>query len=201
MSGLPGGIDGLHRRPASRWGPGLLAIGAVATALGVFFTVTGITGAVEAASGIREDAVATGFVGGSIAIEGADDKQTVYLDLDGVVSESNRDAIVSDTSCEVTSEGFRDRFDGSRQGVSTTIGDLSSVGTFTLPRGFGRLQCIGNDRPLVVSPQGGGAVFVAVLEIIGGVVLAGLGIAGGVVGWLRRRRARPAAPPPAGLPR
>lgn len=167
--------------------------GAVAVLAGVYLLVTGILGAVEAATGIREDAVATGVVGESIAIEGADAKQTVYLDLAGVLNSVTQERIVADTRCEVTAEGFRDAFSGSFQGVSTTIGNLSSVGTFTLPEGFGRLQCAGAaaGRPLIVSPKGGGAVFAAVLKIIGGLVLAGLGATVCIIGFLRRRR-RPA---------
>ena len=165
--------------------------GVVAVLLGVYLLVTGVLGAVEAATGIREEAVATGSVGESIAIEGASAKQTVYLDLDGVINSVTQERIVAATRCEVTAEGFRDSFSGSVQGVSTTIGDLSSVGTFTLPEGFGRLECAGAGagRPLIVSPKGGGAVFAAVLKIIGGAILAGLGIAVAIIGFLRRRRA------------
>ena len=191
MSGLPGGIEGLDDRPRTGWGPLLLALGLAGVLVGVFFVVTGIKDAVEAATGIREEAVATGSVGESIPIEGADAKQTVYLDLDGIINSVTQESIVANTDCQVTAGDFRDSFSGSRQGVSTTIGDLSSVGTFTLPEGFGRLECVhrgGRQVPLIVSPQGGGAVFVAVLKIIGGVVLAGLGITLLVIGLLRRRR-------------
>lgn len=196
MSGLPGGIDGLHDRPRTRGGSVLMALGAAGLIVGVLFVAIGIGDAVEEASGIREDAVAAGAVGESIAIEGADGKQTVYLDLDGISNSVTQERIVAATDCQVTAEGFRDDFTGSRQGVSTTIGDLSSVGSFTLPDGFGRLQCVTNPsrgvpsgQPLLVSPRGGGAVFIAVLKIIGGVIAAGLGGTGLVIGWLRRRRA------------
>ena len=191
MSGLPGGIEGLDERQRTGWGPALLALGVGAFIFGVLFLVTGIKDAVDAASSIREDAVATGLVGESIPIEGADAEQTVYLDLDGIVNSVTQEAIVADTDCQVKAGDFRDSFSGSRQGVSTTVGDLSSVGTFTLPEGFGRLECVnrgGRQVPLIVTPQGGGAVFIAVLKIIGGVVLAGLGATMAVIGFIRRRR-------------
>ncbi len=157
MSGLPGGIDALDERTRTGWGPFLLALGAAAVIFGVLFVVNGIKNAVDAATGIREDAVATGFVGCRSRIEGADAKQTVYLDLDGIVNSVTQEAIVADTDCRVIAGDFRAGFSGSRQGVSTTIGDLSSVGTFTLPEGFGRLECVNRgDRqvPLIVTPTG-----------------------------------------------
>jgi hypothetical protein len=168
-----------------------LALGAVLSILGILGLAYGIGFAVGSANALADDAVARGVVGaGPVAFETHERKLTVYLDVDGVTNDSNRqDSLASATACDVTARGFEKRFSGSRQGASTTLGDYVSVGSFTLPVSAGRIACSGADGlPYLVTPVGAGDVFGAVGLIIAGVVVAIAGVALAVVGNGRRRR-------------
>lgn len=120
----------------------------------------------------RDEAVATGRVaalGGAdtpvVSFSGEGD-YTVWLDLDGVTLSNRRDTIVAATNCAVGFEnGGSARFRGARQGSSVTIGDRSTVGTFTAPEGrmalicrqlpFGRRRgrrVLTEERPFFVTP-------------------------------------------------
>lgn len=196
---LPGGIDagGRRRRGATL----LLVVGAVALAGGIGVLAYAIGMAAGSAGAIGEDAVAEGTLSPesaarAIPFESTERDLTVYLRFGGVFSNTDtQESAASATSCQVVSGGLKKTFDGSRQGTSATIGDYTSVGSFTLPQSSGRITCRyerfsaaqPSEVPFVVTPHGTDEVTRSVLLIFAGV---GIGILGGwaaVAGWLRRR--------------
>ncbi len=67
---------------------------------------------------------------------------TVWLSSSGVVNRLDRDRIVAATNCAaVFSDGESVSFRGAIQGSSVTLGDRSTVGTFTAPAGTVTVAC------------------------------------------------------------
>ena len=67
---------------------------------------------------------------------------TVWLSSSGVVNSLDRDRIVAATNCTaVFSDGESVSFRGAIQGSSVTLGDRSTVGTFTAPAGTATVAC------------------------------------------------------------
>ena len=96
----------------------------------------------------REDAVGSGRVAAlrgaptpAVRFTGQGD-YTVWLETDGVTLSNTRELIVAATNCTAAFErGGSTRFRGARQGASVTIGDRSTVGTFSMPAGAVALTC------------------------------------------------------------
>ena len=133
----------LHRRRNPAW----LVLAILLASAGAAGIVWFVWAQLENAPG-RDEAVAGGRVA---ALRGADTPvvrfsgegaYTVWLDLDGVTLSNNRELIVAATNCAAGFENGRSaRFRGARQGANVTVGDRSTIGTFTAPRGEVALSC------------------------------------------------------------
>lgn len=67
---------------------------------------------------------------------------TVWLRTDGISLANNRERVVAATNCAATvGDGSVRRFRGAIQGSSVTVGDRSTVGTFSAPEGRVALRC------------------------------------------------------------
>jgi hypothetical protein len=176
----------------------LLILGLVVLGVGLTGVGRGIGQAVGQAGALDDDAVATGRVGGAaVAFESAEPELSVYLDFHGGFGDSDtQDRIAASTTCTVSGRGFEKNFSGARQGVSATLGDYVSVGSFTLPGSAGRIACAGREPvlPFLVTPHSTGEIGKSVLLIIAGVAVAGLGGVAAVIGLLRLRRRRRQVP-------
>lgn len=152
--------------------------------------------AFDSSNAIRDDAVATGTTGAPLRFTApAGLKLTVYVDAPGP---GEPDEVAARLRCAVRGDGLDEAFSGARQRVSTTIGVLASVGSFTSSGGAMRLQCAGSPEALVVTPASGMSVFGGVLLLIAGVLLAGLGVALFVIGARRDQQGGRPWPPRAG---
>jgi hypothetical protein len=197
---LPGAIDFGERQPKGG-GTVLLVAGLLVLVAGILGAAYGIGQAIGQAGAITDDAVARGFVrpgfGQAIAFETPRPKLTVYLDFDGITSNSVvYDDASGATSCEVTArDGSVRTFTGARQGTAATIGDLVSVGSFEVPSPSGRIRCgytrsgggLPSEVPFLLTPHSTGEVVVPVLIIIGCVFAA---IGGGWAAFVGRSRRR-----------
>ncbi len=135
-----------------RRSPGWLVLGILLVGIGG----AGIVWFVAAQLGnapARESAVATGrlaALGGpptpAVRFSGQGD-YTVWLETSGVTLSDTRELIIAATDCVAT---FADgaspaRLRGARQGASVTVGDRSTLGTFTAPAGDIAVRC--SQRP------------------------------------------------------
>jgi hypothetical protein len=159
----------------------------------------GIIKVVDQTSAIRDDAVAQG----SVAVPGADPERaefvsgkaqaySVYLDID-TSSENFRDDVVAETTC-VARFGTGDEVTmrGNRQGTSSTLGDLSSIGYFTAPEGPVAVVCgqsgfsrPNSSLPFFVSP-GTTNVFGGIGYILGGAGLLAASLVLAIFGFRRK---------------
>jgi hypothetical protein len=117
---------------------------------------------------------------------------SVYVIID-TSSSDYRDRIVRNTSCRATFvDGSSAEFSGARQSFSSTIGDTSSVGTFTAPEGRVTVGCVqgtGGSIRFIVSP-GTVSIGAPVAFIIGGAFALAFSVFAGIKAFSGRRRAR-----------
>lgn len=182
-----------------RWTRGWVRIvlGALTAAIGTAALAAGIVHTVQEGSRARDEAVARGTVGGPPVTVPAGD-HTVWLDLD-TNDEHERDLTVRDTACAAGDLDDVD-FRGARQGSSVTIGDLSTVGTFTAPARGTTMRCAytaGTRRSqrqrfaapaFLVAPGRPSGATTGVLVIVGGAFALVAGIL--LIAWGAGRRAR-----------
>jgi hypothetical protein len=203
------------RQSVRRRGWVRIVLGAAGLVAGIVAAVIGILDAVDTRGKIESDAVARGVVrvsdgefGPPVSFEappGGPHDYSVYLIFakgNVVNREDEEDAAVRSTGCQATLPNERQvTFSGNVQGVATTIGRASSVGSFTSPPGGVEVRCAYGQgsrrtrfrRPdsvaYVVTPGKPSAFGGGVLLIIGGVALA---LGGGfLIGWGWRGTRRP----------
>lgn len=207
----PPGGDPFGSRPSRRRRGWIrVVLGVVVLVGGCVAAIGGIVRAVDERDRIESGAVARGVVTAvapeeeRVTFEVPDrDRRdyTVYLLFEGVVSkEPEQELAVRDTGCTATlPSGDQTTFRGSRQNVSSSVGQASSVGHFSAAPGTVAIRCAyvsssrrsRRQRPdsvaYVVTP-GKPAALTGTLAIVGGVFAA---LAGGFLsawGWRGRRQ-------------
>lgn len=188
-----------RRRPWRTWASvAAMVVGAVLTAVSVWAMFRG-TGDVDGR------AVASGTVA---ALDGPSaeparftaprsGRYTVWLRTDGITLVGNREAVVAATVCDVRrADGTVSTFRGSRQGESVTIGDRSTVGTFTAGEGQVEVSCrqepfgrrrgydrLRSERSFLVAPGPPGSGIWPMLAVTAGMLLV-------IFGAIARSRAQ-----------
>jgi hypothetical protein len=200
----------LERRRSVPW----LLLGGLLVVVGIGGVALFVVQLAEPSSDLVDGAVAAGRIAGvsspptpatTFIVEVAG-PYTVWVDTDGTVSTSTRDAIVAAVNCEVTlADGTSTSFRGAIQGTSVISGDIATVGSFDAPVGatavscrsepFGRVALrdqLEKERDFFVtagSPDGDWLPFVALFVGIPALIVGGLAIGRGWTGSLRRRTA------------
>ncbi|HEX6388583.1 MAG TPA: hypothetical protein VFZ89_04025 [Solirubrobacteraceae bacterium] len=200
----PNALVRRHRNPV--WG-----------LLCVVLVVGGLAGIVAAIldfsdADVEGDAIARGRVG---ALDGPETpavrftaperrQYTLWLNTDGVSISERRENVVAATNCAVGyADGGSKRFRGAIQGSSVTLGDHSTVGTFTAPAGTVAISCrqlpfghyrtrswLREEHPLLVvagAPPGDLTSWLLLFGGIGALLLAVLPGSRWLGGSLRRR--------------
>ncbi|HRE03262.1 MAG TPA: hypothetical protein PLV68_18335, partial [Ilumatobacteraceae bacterium] len=196
-------VQRLTSSPETPSAPGKAGIGCgfgvLVLTLGIAALIVGIVGLVRANNSLRADAVAVGYA----APRGtqpdthrftadSDRSYSIYIDLD-TSNENRRDSIVASVECQAAFQnGTTAHIRGSRQGTSTTIGDVSSIGKFDAPAGAVAVACYqvsnsggGNSLLYFVTP-GKSRFLVWILVTVGGGLLIALGIVLGIMRLVRK---------------
>ena len=152
---------------------GLLMIVAGCVAVGV-----GIVAVIGERNRIDDEAVARGALPQELNFTAESREYRVFI-IGG-----NAESQAGQTACQ-TSSGAD--FNGSQQGVSVTLGNASSVGTFDSPGGALTIACDGPEgASFVVTPTGDGLLRSILMIVFGALVgAAGLGLA--IWGLIGRR--------------
>lgn len=193
------GFAGANGVPArTRWGRRLGAVaGALLVVIGLAGFGWGLWTTITAGRAIDDDAVARGAVappgteGEAVAfVAPGRERYTIWLDTGGT-TEEQRDIVVGSVACAVrTSDGTVAEVRGSRQGSAVTLGNRSTVGTFTSAEGRVEVACAhqrsGSARTVLIVPGGPEAAGLAIAAMVLGVFAA----VGGTIllGALRRSR-------------
>jgi len=160
----------------------------------------GVIKVVDQASTIRDDAAASGNValpgetpGVAHFVAGRAERYTVYVDLD-TSSENLRDDVVAETTC-VAQFGNDEQVTlrGNRQGTSNTLGDLSSIGSFSATEGPVAVICgqSGTSRPsatirFLITPGSPSSVLDGIWYIFGGAGLLAASLVLAIFGFRRK---------------
>jgi hypothetical protein len=135
-------------------GPIRVVLGFVLLVGGLIVLGTGIVAVVKERDRIEEEAVARGKLSETVKFRAATAREyQVYVIFGGRISDTEaQDQAIGETACAVSTG---ERFSGSRQGTSITIGQASTIGTFSAPAGAITVACTGPDaEDYVVTPSG-----------------------------------------------
>ncbi|MCU1393982.1 MAG: hypothetical protein JWM34_2410 [Ilumatobacteraceae bacterium] len=174
--------------------PGWLLAAVLFLAGGAACLVHGIIEIVDINDATVAHAVARAEINGSGNVAQFAAPKTMTYTIYAIIDTSNsnqRDQLIANTSCQIQSfNGGTLSVSGNNQGSSTTIGDVSSIGTFRVPEGEVTVRCdsaYGDRYDYIVSP-GTSSVGGAVAFIIGGAFALVPGIIALVKTFGRRRR-------------
>lgn len=187
---------GFDERPPRRTRPVWLLVFVVFLVGGGFSLVRGIIEIVRENDAVLDDAVAEGQAESEARpVTFVATRSQVYSIYEIIDSDSSddRDRIVANTSCRATFvDGSSAEVSGASQSVSSTIGDTSSVGTFTAPEGQVIVACVqrtGGSIRFIVSP-GTANIGAQIAFIIGGAFALAFSVFAGIKAFSGRRRAR-----------
>jgi hypothetical protein len=158
-------------------GPLRILIGLLLIVAGLVGVGAGIVAVIGERDRIEDDAVAEGTLPAELDFTAETREYRVF------VISGNAESDSADTACRTS--GGAD-FDGSNQGVSVTLGNASSVGTFE-GDGAMTIACDGPEgERFIVTPTGGNLVR-SILIIVGGALVGALGLGLLIWGLVGRR--------------
>jgi hypothetical protein len=158
-------------------GPIRIIVGLLLIIAGIAGVALGIVAVIGERDRLDDESVASGNLPGQLDFTAEQREYRVFVVGGNAESDSTATACRTSTGTE---------FDGSDQGVTVTLGNASSVGTFD---GAGRMS-IACDGPegvrFIVTPKGGNLVR-SILIIVGGALIGALGLALMIWGLIGRK--------------
>ncbi len=179
-----------RRGPRPVW----LAIFIVAVLAGVGLITYGIVDLVRANNAVVDHAVARGPTNGELTtvqfVATKAQRYTVYVIIHS--SDSNlRESVISDTACSIRfADGTTASITGSRQSTASTVGSVSSIGSFDAPEGKVAIRCdqgILGGVDFIVSP-GSVDIFGGIGLVFGGVGALAVAVFALIKTFSKRRR-------------
>ena len=158
-------------------GPIRVLVGLLLMAAGAFGVVFGIVAVIGERDRIEDEAVARGNLPAQLDFTAENREYRVFVISGDAESDSTGTACRTSTGAE---------FDGSDQGVSVTLGNASSVGTFA---GAGQMSiaCDGPEGEAFIVTPTGGDLLRSILIIVGGALVGVLGLVLVIWGLIGRR--------------
>ena len=159
-------------------GPIRILVGLLLIVAGCVGVGVGIVAVIGERDRIEDDAVARGNLPAQLDFTAEDREYRVF------VIGGNAESDSTSTACR-TSTGTE--FDGSDQGVSVTLGNASSVGTFDAAAGRMSLACDGPEGERFIVTPTGGNLLRSILIIVAGALIGAFGLVLVIWGLIGRK--------------